>query len=223
MLSLATTPVHSATLGSQLYSPWPSDALSDFLRSAGKLVTYERDEAIYHEGDASHYLFRVQNGAVRICKFRIEGQRQIDAFYLPGDYFGFDMQQQCRFTAEATTTSTLLVADVASFLSPGLKAADFVSAVWKTALRDLHRSQDHSLLLGRNAHVRVLAFLHDIATRLKRTSTIELPMSRQDIADYLGLTIETVSRTLSDLVRDGAIDLPSSRSIAFRSPVKGVQ
>jgi CRP/FNR family nitrogen fixation transcriptional regulator len=73
------------------------------------------------------------------------------------------------------------------------------------------------LLLGRkNAQERIAAFLVDMAERLKSANSVELPMSRQDIADYLGLTIETVSRTLTQLARNGVIDIPVSRRIVLR-------
>jgi CRP/FNR family nitrogen fixation transcriptional regulator len=82
----------------------------------------------------------------------------------------------------------------------------------------LQRARNHMLLLGRkNAQERIATFLLDMAERLSLSGEVELPMSRQDIADYLGLTIETVSRTLTQLERDGLISIPSSRRIVFRN------
>ena len=89
--------------------------------------------------------------------------------------------------------------------------------LWKVAAEALSRMQERLLLLGRkSAHERVAAFLLEMAERTGGTDTIALPMSRLDIADYLGLTIETVSRTISQLEHTGVIDLPRSRQIELR-------
>ena len=89
--------------------------------------------------------------------------------------------------------------------------------LWMQARLELQRAQHHILLLGRkNAQERIAAFLMDMMDRLSRRGDLELPMPRQDIADYLGLTIETVSRTLTQLERDGVIAIPGNRRIVFR-------
>lgn len=204
----------------------PTPALDRFIVSTGRSVTRGRDEAIFFEGEASSKLYKVDEGAVRVCRFRRDGSRQIEAFYLPGDYFGFEVRGATRFRAEATTRSVLLSADTASVLSGGKAGHGVLSAMWNLAVEELHRSQNHALVLGyRHAQDRVLAFLEDMADRLNCASAVDLPMSRQDIADYLGLTIETVSRSFTDLARAGAISMPRPRTViltkAMRARVAG--
>ena len=89
--------------------------------------------------------------------------------------------------------------------------------MWAATARELRRTQDHLLLLIKNAQERVAAFLLEMADRSQAGGAIELPMSRQDIADYLGLTIETVSRTLTHFETAAAIELPRSRRIVLRN------
>src|SRR5829696_5311422 len=101
-----------------------------------------------------------------------------------------------------------------SFICPVTSSA----LKWATTGRELQRMQDHILLLIKTAQERVAGFLLEMAGRIKSTTEVELPMSRQDIADYLGLTIETVSRTLTILENSATIALPSSRRIVLRNP-----
>ncbi|SPL62633.1 ATP-dependent Clp protease ATP-binding subunit ClpA [Ochrobactrum soli] len=158
---------------------------------------------------------------MRICRFRRDGSRQIEAFHLSGDCFGFDIEGDARFTAEASTNTTLIVAEAATVLTPEARFQGITSAIWNLAVQELHRSQNHALLLGyRLAQDRVLTFLEEMAKRLDRVSSIDLPMPRQDIADYLGLTIETVSRSFTDLARSGAISMPRPRSVILKNRMK---
>ena len=94
---------------------------------------------------------------------------------------------------------------------------DAARELWTFTARELYRVQEHMLLLVKSAQQRVACFLLEMSERLAVTDAVELPMSRQDIADYLGLTIETVSRTMSQLVSESAIGLPSSRRIVLRN------
>lgn len=196
-------------------------ALDRFVLSVGRSVECARDEIIFHEGDLCSRFYRVVEGTVRMCRFRHDGSRQIEAFYLPGDYFGFDIGREARFTAEATTNTALLAVDATSPRDYGDRSRIVNSAIWKLALDELHRSQNHALVLGyRHAHDRVLAFLEEITARLHRVSSIDLPMSRQDIADYLGLTIETVSRSFTDLSREGVIGMPRPRTVILKKAMR---
>jgi CRP-like cAMP-binding protein len=95
--------------------------------------------------------------------------------------------------------------------------SDLARQLWTLTGRELRRVQDHIMLLIKTAQERVAAFLLEMADRVSGGDAVELPMSRQDIADYLGLTIETVSRTLTHLEHAAAIELPSSRRIVLRN------
>ena len=111
----------------------------------------------------------------------------------------------------------ILVAKRNTIIAHATRDAEMARALWRVTAGDLERAQNHLLLLGRkNAQERVATFLLEMASRAASTTEIELPMSRQDIADYLGLTIETVSRTLTQLEGDAAIEIPTSRHILLR-------
>ncbi|ACK50768.1 transcriptional regulator, Crp/Fnr family [Methylocella silvestris BL2] len=182
--------------------------------SGGQLLHVAPDAELYADGAESVSFYKVVSGLVRTCKFRSDGRRQIDAFYLPGDSFGFEDGGRHRLSAEAVC-ETYVVAyrwRGAEALSAG--DAALAPQLLSLALQGMRRAQDHALLLGRrSASQKVAAFLTDMIDRSVNDEVIELAMSRQDIADYLGLTIETVSRTLSQLERDEMIALPSARRV----------
>ena len=182
----------------------------------GVRMQYNRDEEVFGEGEASRYVYRVLSGAVRTYRLLSDGRRQIVEFHLAGDLFGLDGDARHALGAEAIRASTLQVMRRDAFLNEsGTGAQTAIS----TLLKKFQRAQAHMLLLGRHtACERVAAFLLDFRDRAK-TATIDLPMSRQDIADYLGLTIETVSRTFTQLQCSGLIDLISCRRVVLSNPV----
>jgi CRP/FNR family nitrogen fixation transcriptional regulator len=174
--------------------------------------SFGRDQAIYSEGDAADLVYKVISGAVRTFRVLADGRRQISDFFLPGDVFGVELDAERRSGAEAICESVLLVAR-------RLVAEEQGQSVWRHALRQLRRSQDQALTLGRrSASERVASFLLDLAQRLGDGDELELPMSRQDMADYLGLTIETVSRTVTQMQGSGLIGLAGCRHVRLTRP-----
>src|SRR5262245_15803041 len=155
----------------------------------GARMSVHRNAEIYGEGEPATQLYKVVSGIVRTCRFLIDGRRQIGGFYLPGDTFGLETTAEHTCSAEAVTDVDLLV----------IKTGEPSLQLWDLLGRELRRTQDHVLLLAKTAPERVATFLLDMARRIRSRDEVELPMSRQDIADYLGLTIETVSRTLTQL------------------------
>jgi CRP-like cAMP-binding protein len=125
--------------------------------------------------------------------------------YLPGDVFGIEIDDEHHFSAEAITDSMILVVKRSALMSLANTDGDVARRLWTFTARELRRMQDHVLLLTKTAQERVASFLLDLAKRLAAVEKIEIPMSRQDIADYLGLTIETISRTLTRLETQAAI------------------
>ncbi|NWG53043.1 MAG: helix-turn-helix domain-containing protein [Hydrogenophilaceae bacterium] len=179
---------------------------------------YARGEEIYAEEEPATYVYRVVSGAVRLTRILSDGRRHISAFLLPGDYFGLEAGPEHRYSAEAIVDSRIALMRRSTIEAQAHGDAGLAQALWKLTAQELDRLQEHMLLLGRKSAVqRVAAFLLEMADRGDGGDSIELPMSRSDIADYLGLTIETVSRTLSQLERDGFIRLPSTRTIVLRS------
>ena len=184
--------------------------------TAGQPRILAKGEELFAEGDPADYFYKVVSGTIRTCKLLSDGRRQIAAFHLPGDVFGLEAGAEHRFTAEALGDATL-VAFRRSRLAE-LTAADptFANQVLASMMTCLGRAQDHMLLLGRKtAQEKIATFLLDMARRISSDDEhLELPMQRSDIADHLGLTIETVSRTLTQFARQGLIRLQAgSRSV----------
>jgi CRP/FNR family nitrogen fixation transcriptional regulator len=175
------------------------------------------ESEIYAEGDPAKSFYKVMHGVVRTCKLLSDGRRQIDAFYVVGDVFGLEIGTEHGLSAEAVSDCTLVPSR-----RYGLQMMKDDSGValqmLSHAMRCLERTRAHSLLLGRSTATQKLAvFLLEMAESQVTDNVIDLPMTRQDIADYLGLTIETVSRTLSQLERGGVISLLSARRVIVRN------
>jgi len=184
----------------------------------GPRMSYARNVEIYGEGEPVENLYKVISGAVRICKLLDDGRRQVTAFHLPGEIFGLELGQKHRFSAEAISASSILIPKRSAILALAGRDGDVARQLWTLTADALQRVQDHMLVLGcMNAKERVATFLLQMAKRTSGDNELELPMSRQDIADYLGLTIETVSRTITQLENDAAIRLPTSRRIVLRN------
>lgn len=195
----------------------PIDALS----ALGTVITVARNAEIFGEDQPAEYVYVVLSGAVRVCKLLGDGRRQIETFCLVGDAFGWETTARHRFSAESVTECRLVRIKRSLMFARAEVDAELARALWRLTATELHRAQEHLLVLGRKtAQERVATFLLDLARRVSEdgaTGTeIVLPMSRQDIADYLGLTIETVSRTLTQLEEQEAIALPSSRRVLLR-------
>ena len=177
----------------------------------GVPMRFLRNAEIYGEDEPAEYLYQVISGAVRTYKILEDGRRQICAFYLPGDIFGFEAGNTHMASAEAVGETHVLIARRSAIMTRASHEKDLTRQLWEVTAKELQRFQDHMLLLIRSAEERVAVFLMDMARRASKTAAVDLPMSRQDIADYLGLTIETVSRTFTQLEQDGLIALPTSR------------
>jgi CRP/FNR family nitrogen fixation transcriptional regulator len=184
------------------------------LERIGTRLSFSRNDEIYAEGDAATCWYKVVYGTVRVCKLRADGRRHIAEFSFSGDCFGLDSAGERSYSAEA-------VDDVIVMRFPRQETEQLIdrnSALARhmrdTILRDLANAHGRALLLGRmTASERVAAFLIEMFERRDRRRALDLPMSRNDIADYLGLTIETVCRILSILKRGGAIAIPNPHRI----------
>jgi CRP/FNR family transcriptional regulator, nitrogen fixation regulation protein len=192
--------------------------LTGSMEMMGASMPFARNVEVYGEDEPAEYVYKVISGAVRTYKLLGDGRRQIGSFYLPGDIFGLEAGEQHRFTAEAVTDSTILVIKRSAVVSLARSDQELSHELWQWTAHELEHVQTQVLLLGRkNAQERVVAFLLEMAGRAPAATAVELPMCRQDIADYLGLTIETVSRTLTHLEQAAAISLPTARRIVLRN------
>ncbi len=191
-----------------------SDLAQDDLEALDKIgikLRFARNETIFSEGEEAAFSYRVVSGAIRLCKHLIDGRRQISDFVLPGDYCGFLHLDEHRFTAEATSDLEVIAyphrqVEVLGESMPSMRhrLTDFLS-------RRLMGIQDHLIMVGRQtAKERVLSFLIRLAENAgaNDSEAVELPMNRQYMADYLGLTIETVSRVVTELKRLRLVTFP---------------
>jgi CRP-like cAMP-binding protein len=184
----------------------------------GTSFNYVRDEEIYGEGEDTQFIYKVVSGAVRTSKIMRDGRRQIGRFYLPGEFFGLELGKQHHLTAEAVTDSKILLfarRQVEALAQGNMGAA---REMWLMTADHLRHAEDHLLLLGRKTALeRLAAFLIEMDTRHGKCGLFELPMSRRDIADYLGLTLETVSRGFSELQKQQALELAGARHVVLRN------
>ncbi|MGA0604068.1 helix-turn-helix domain-containing protein [Caulobacter sp. KR2-114] len=180
----------------------------------GPTLNFSRDEEVFGEGERADSVYRVVSGAVRTFRILADGRRQICEFHLAGDCFGFEPSAVHRTSAEALGPTKLVAVRRSALLDNADTAPEFARLLWRAAVADLQRSQEHVLRLGhRSAAERVASFLLDVARRLGGHDAFDLPMSRQDIADYLGLTIETVSRSFTQLQGLELIAVSSCRHV----------
>lgn len=187
------------------------------LEQIGSRRSFARNDEIFAEGDTADCWFRVVSGTVRLCKLLADGRRHIGEFYHANDCFGLDNMGERLFAAEA-------VGEVIVMRYPRRATERLLDDHPKLArqlreatLRDLTNAQIRLLMLGRmSAPERVATFLLDMFERRDAAKALDLPMSRSDIADYLGLTIETVCRVMSAFKRDGVIDVPSPHRVELR-------
>jgi CRP/FNR family transcriptional regulator, nitrogen fixation regulation protein len=180
--------------------------------------TYRQGTEICGEKEPAEYVYQVKKGVVRSYKLLSDGRRQIAAFHLVGDIFGLVNGKSHRFTAEAVVETTLRLVKRQSLDTAANSDADVTRNLLIMTANNLQHAENHMLLLGRkNSHERVAAFLIEMDGRLAAAGVMTLPMTRRDIADYLGLTIETVSRALSRMRRAGVLDFLSKtqRDIAI--------
>lgn len=220
MLAHQIAPTQASTRPVIWKEPKPArDIGTGGIEMMGIAMNFEPNSEIYGEGEPSEYCYKVLHGAVRAYKLLNDGRRQISAFFLPGDLFGLEASDEHHFTAEAIAETTVVVVKRSVVETRAARDSVFAHKLWIDTARALDRAQEHMLLLGRkNAQERVATFLLEMARRVTKDEAVELPMSRQDIADYLGLTIETVSRTLSHLEARSTITLPSCRKIVLNDP-----
>lgn len=177
-------------------------------------LTFRPGGQIYAQGDATDLIYCVVRGSVRSSHLQADGRRQVVAFYYEGDVFGVAVEDAHRFTAEALADCEVLALRRRGSAEGANSRVD--PMVWAATTSELRRAHSHMLLLGRaTACEKVARFLLDIADRF-RGEFVLLPMSRQDMADYLGLTIETISRMLGRLQADGVIELSGSRKCRIR-------
>ncbi len=210
----ATPSSHSAPAAHAL----SGHALFGSIELMGASMSFKKGVEIYGENEPADYVYKLVSGTARSYKILNDGRRQIQGFYFPNDIFGLEGGSEHAASAEAMSDVTVLVVRRSAIMAAATRDSDVANQLWAYTSRELNHARGHAMLLVKTAQERVASFLLQLADRVAGNA-VELPMSRQDIADYLGLTIETVSRTLTQFQDDAAIELPSSRRVVLRNRV----
>jgi len=192
------------------------------LAHLGRQVHFGAGETVFAQEQMTTSFYNLVDGVMRLYKLLPDGRRQIIGFALPGDFLGLAASSHHNFSADAIGSVELCQFSRSGFARFSEDKPDLLRRINELAVRELSQAQDHIVLLGRrSAEEKVATFLvrwrNRIAEAAGASQMVPLPMSRQDIADYLGLTIETVSRTLTSLECSAAIEVPSSRRIVLRN------
>src|SRR5581483_6524935 len=193
-------------------------ALTGHIGLVASEFTYKRDEEIFGEDEPAEYVYQVVSGAVRTYKLLSDGRRQIGAFHLPGDVLGLESGSTHRLAAEVIVDTRVRLVKRSSLEKAAGADVQVARKLWTITAGELKHAEEHMLLLGRkNAMERIATFLLEMDRRLAVAGMMALPMCRRDIGDYLGLTLETVSRALSQLQSKGVLGLSGARQIALRN------
>jgi CRP/FNR family nitrogen fixation transcriptional regulator len=179
---------------------------------------FHRNNVIACEGDAADFMFLVISGVVRHCKTFKNGTRNIVAFYLPGDLFG-STDADHRLSVEAAAEAMILFIKRSALFSIATRECGVANFLLATTKNELRRAQEHALVMSKDAKCRLATFLTDFWKRMGKPNCLDFPMTHQDIADHLGLTIETLSRTITNLERSGIVlRLPPRNSLLLLNP-----
>jgi len=184
--------------------------------------TLDAGETLFYEGDRSESLYIITEGCVRLHKTLADGRRQITGFLYPSDFLGLAMRERYAYSAEAVGTVALCRYPKNRLESLLEQFPAMERRLLAVASNELAAAQDQMLLLGRKTAIeRVASFLLILKRRMElkgRADRLSLPMTRTDIGDHLGLTIETVSRTFSKLKRDRVIRFVTTQTLEILDP-----
>ena len=178
-------------------------------------ILYNRDKMIFCEGDPADYFILVVNGVVRTCRIYKNGERRIAAFYFPGETLGWNEELAHLVSAEAATDTMLLYIKRSALRSLATRDPRVTDFIFSAIKNELRRAQDHSFLMRTNAKCRVASFLFELWARTGKMQHLLVPMSYGDVADYLGLTGETLSRTITAFEQSGLIARVSKKTLVL--------
>jgi len=184
----------------------------------GARLSFRRNAEIYAQEDPADFVYLILNGVVRTTRLSDDGRRQIGGFHHPGDMLGLEDGAEHLFSAEALRDCTVLAISRRVLEAEAARNADISRQLWTAGARQLRQVQSHLVHIGRKSAIeRVAGVLKELVDRDARDE-VDLPMSRQDIADYLSLTIETVSRMFSQLQARKVIALTGLRRMRVCDP-----
>lgn len=178
---------------------------------------FAANEEIYGEGEPVEHFYKVMSGSIRTYNALRSGHCRVNGFYLAGECFGLEANDRHSVSAEAIVDSQVLVIDRKKLMSRAACDITIARYLLAVAAAEMQCARGQARRLAMTAEERVTSFLSEIATRGCRQHEIDLSMPRRDIADYLGLTVETVSRTMTRLERSSAISMSGHRRIVLRN------
>jgi len=230
--SARTTPISAAAYKRYFTSAQPGDivasapvTLTDYLariHDHGSRLHFRQNEIIFNQDDPADHVYRILSGTIRLCRYMPDGRRYIVDFILPGDVMGFVESPDLPVSAEAVSEVTLVAFPRVCFDRLAKENAAVRSQLLCHLSANLLSAQQHMFVLGcQKAKERVASFFLRLADRIDLAygDRLDLPMGRQDIADHLGLTIETISRMITALRNDGVILVPNTQQIVLRDLV----
>jgi CRP/FNR family transcriptional regulator, nitrogen fixation regulation protein len=176
----------------------------------------KRNEELYGANERADYFYKAVSGCVRSCTVVEDGRRLIEAFYLAGDIFGLEAGERHLFSAEAVSNAEILVINRNKVMWSAARENALAGDLWAHVANELHRAQNHLLLFNKSATERVATFLLEMDKRMQLSDENGLPMTRDDIADYLALRSESVSRVLTKLEDASTIALRTTRHVVLR-------
>ena len=167
-------------------------------------IRFKRNRVIACEGDSADYVFHVVSGVIRSCKTFKNGERAVVAFYLPGDLFGWDYGSR-PLSIEAASDARVMLIKRQALMALAEQNTRLVDLLHSAITKELRRAQEHAATISISAKDRFLTFLNDFIIRLGTSGPVRLPMAYQDIADHLGIKIESLSRTITELENAGTL------------------
>lgn len=185
------------------------------LSIAGTFSSFHPHRRFCCEGESAEYVYRIAEGVAEGYRMTSDGRKQIIEFYSHGDIFGIEAGNNYTIFVDSITEGRVQIFRRTLFTELVCTHVLATTELWACLSARVHRSQEHILRLGRTAEERLAGFILEMCDRISGADQILLPMTRQDIGDHLGLTIETVSRTLTHLQKIGAIRLAGSRNVSI--------
>jgi CRP/FNR family transcriptional regulator, nitrogen fixation regulation protein len=192
--------------------------LGDLFDRSGKAKLLASNNTIFKQGQAAEFIYKVLSGCIRTCSNIGNGRRPVHAFYCPGDYFGLETGESHGVRAETVTPSELLLLGRRELTTQAAGNLEVANFLLRATTNELQRIRTHNLLLLKDVTESVFEFLRDMQRRGANGNHVDLPMPRNDIADYLGLTTETVSRALTRLKKASRIAMLSQRRLILLGP-----
>jgi CRP/FNR family transcriptional regulator, nitrogen fixation regulation protein len=190
----------------------------DLFDRSGTAKLLASNNTIFKRGEAAEFIYKILSGCVRTFSNIDKGRRRVHAFYFPGDYFGLESDELHNVSAETVTPSELLLLRQRELTAQAPGDLEVANLLLCATSSELRRIRTHNQLLLNDVVESLFAFLRDLHARSPVRNQIELPMPRNDIADYLGLTTETVSRALTRLKKASLIAMLSQRRLVLIGP-----